>query len=149
MPPPWRALHQRQTTVAQYLAGESVPEDGSSPRHVLFQAALAAICHNSLLQPSAKRLKEHGKAHKLIIIAVERRLVVAANALLKTAMPGKAVQTQLPGQLARRRAPEHEACRVLYGRARLRRAALTGRRLWHYQNHEGWSRAQRPCVARS
>jgi transposase len=30
-------------------------------RHVLFQAALAAACHNPLLKTVAKRMKEHGK----------------------------------------------------------------------------------------
>lgn len=44
-------------------------------RHVLFQAALAAACHNPLLKTVAKRMKEHGKPHKVVIIA---------NAILKT-----------------------------------------------------------------
>ncbi|MEW9309931.1 transposase [Labrys neptuniae] len=34
-------------------------------RHVLFQAALAAACHNAVLRPLAKRLKERAKPHKL------------------------------------------------------------------------------------
>lgn len=58
-----------------------------SLRQVLFQAALAAARHNPLLKPLAKRLKERGKPHKLIIIAIARKLVVTANALLKTATP--------------------------------------------------------------
>jgi len=53
-------------------------------RHVLFQAALAAACHNPLLRPVAKRLKERGKPHKVIIIAIARRLITIANAILKT-----------------------------------------------------------------
>jgi transposase len=61
-----------------------------SLRHVLFQAALAAACHNPVLKPLAKRLKERGKPHKLIIIAVARRLVTIANAVLKTATPWRA-----------------------------------------------------------
>lgn len=56
-------------------------------RHVLFQAALVAAHHNPVLKPLAKRLKERGKPHKLIIIAVARRLVTIANAILKTATP--------------------------------------------------------------
>ena len=56
-------------------------------RQVLFQAALAAACHNPALKLLAKRLKERGKPHKLIIIAVARRLVAIANALLKTTTP--------------------------------------------------------------
>lgn len=53
-------------------------------RQVLFQAALAAACHNPALKPLAKRLKERGKRHKLVIIAIARRLITIANAILKT-----------------------------------------------------------------
>lgn len=53
-------------------------------RHVLFQAALAAACHNPILKPVAQHLKERGKPHKLIIVAIARRLVTIANAILKT-----------------------------------------------------------------
>ena len=56
-------------------------------RHVLFQVALAAACHNPALKPLAKRLKERGKPHKLIIIAVARRLVAIANAVIRTTTP--------------------------------------------------------------
>jgi len=61
-------------------------------RHVLFQAALAAACHNQMLKPVAKRLKERGKPHKLVIIAIARRLVTIANAVLKTALPWRPYQ---------------------------------------------------------
>ena len=53
-------------------------------RHVLFQAALAAACHKPVLKQVAKRLKERGKPHKLVIIAIARRLITIANAALKT-----------------------------------------------------------------
>lgn len=56
-------------------------------RHVLFQAALAAACHNPLLRFAAKRLKKKGKPHKLVIIAIARRLVTIANAVLKNGTP--------------------------------------------------------------
>lgn len=56
-------------------------------RHVLFQAALAAACHNPVLKPVAQRLKERGKPHKLVIVAIARRLVTIANAILKTGTP--------------------------------------------------------------
>ena len=56
-------------------------------RHVLFQAALAAACHNLVLKPVAQRLKMRGKPHKLIIVAIARRLVAIANAILKTGVP--------------------------------------------------------------
>lgn len=58
-----------------------------SLRHVLFQAALAAACHNPILKPVSKRLKERGKPHKLVIIAIARRLVIIANAIIKTGKP--------------------------------------------------------------
>lgn len=47
----------------------------------------AGACHNQMLKLIAKRLKERGKPHKLVIIAVARRLVAIANAVLKTATP--------------------------------------------------------------
>ncbi|WP_244271331.1 IS110 family transposase [Thalassospira sp. GB04J01] len=53
-------------------------------RRVLFQAALAAAYHNPMLKPVAQRLKERGKPHKLVIIAIARRLIAIANAILKT-----------------------------------------------------------------
>lgn len=58
-----------------------------SLRHVLYQAALAAACHNPVLKPTAKRLKERGKPHKLIIVAIARRMVTIANAVIKTGKP--------------------------------------------------------------
>lgn len=58
-----------------------------SLRHVLFQAALAAACHNPVLKPVAKRLKERGKPHKLVIIAIARRLVTIANSIIKAGIP--------------------------------------------------------------
>ena len=53
-------------------------------RRVLFQAALAAAFHNPVPEPVARRLKERGKPHELVIIAIARRLVIIANAILKT-----------------------------------------------------------------
>lgn len=53
-------------------------------RHVLYQAALAAACHNPTLKPVAQRLKKRGKPHKLVIVAIARRLITIANAILKT-----------------------------------------------------------------
>lgn len=53
-------------------------------RHVLFQAALVASYHNPALRAFADRLRERGKPHKVIIIAVARKLVTIANALCKS-----------------------------------------------------------------
>lgn len=55
--------------------------------HVLFQAVLAAACHNPLLKLVAKRLKEKGKLHKLVIIAIARRLITIADAVLRSGTP--------------------------------------------------------------
>ncbi len=53
-------------------------------RHVLFQAALVASHHNPVLKAFADRLRERGKPHKVIIIAVARKLVTIANAMCKS-----------------------------------------------------------------
>jgi len=53
-------------------------------RHVLFQAALVATYHNPVLKLFADRLRERGKPHKVIIVAVARKLVTIANALCKS-----------------------------------------------------------------
>lgn len=54
---------------------------------MLLQAALATSCHNPVLKPVAKHLKERGKPHKLVIIAITRRLVTIANAIIKIGKP--------------------------------------------------------------
>lgn len=53
-------------------------------RHVLYQAALAAAYHIPVLKSVAQRLNERGKPHKLVIVAVARRLVTITNAILKS-----------------------------------------------------------------
>lgn len=50
----------------------------------MFQAALAAACHNPVLKPIAQGLKMRGKPHKLVIVAIARRLIIIANAIPKT-----------------------------------------------------------------
>lgn len=56
-------------------------------RHVMFQAALVASNHNPALRTFADRLRDRGKAHKIIIIAVARKLITIANALCKSRQP--------------------------------------------------------------
>ena len=49
----------------------------------------------------AQRMKQRGKPHKLVIIAIARRLVTIANAILKTDLPWRmssAASTQLLGE---------------------------------------------------
>jgi len=53
-------------------------------RHVMFQAALVASHHNPVLKIFADRLRTAGKPHKVVIIAVARKLVTIANALAKS-----------------------------------------------------------------
>lgn len=51
-------------------------------RHLLYQAALVASNHNPALITFAKRLKQKGKPHKLVLIAVARKLLIIANAMV-------------------------------------------------------------------
>ncbi|OED48079.1 transposase [Rhodobacteraceae bacterium (ex Bugula neritina AB1)] len=53
-------------------------------RHVLFQVALVASHHNSVLKHFADRLRAAGKPHKVVITAVARKLVTIVNALCKS-----------------------------------------------------------------
>lgn len=62
-------------------------------RHVLYQAALAAACHNPVLKLVAQRLKARGKPHKVVIVAIARRLATIANAILKSGIPWQAKPT--------------------------------------------------------
>lgn len=55
-----------------------------SLRHVMFQAALVASHHNPVLKAFADRLRAAGKPHKVVIIAVARKLVAIANAMCKS-----------------------------------------------------------------
>ncbi|WP_228125614.1 transposase [Gluconobacter cadivus] len=44
-----------------------IPRGRRSLRPVLFQVGLAASCHNPVLKAVAKRMKQRGKPHKLVI----------------------------------------------------------------------------------
>jgi transposase len=54
---------------------------------VLLQAAPAAACPNLALKPVARRLKEKGELHKLVLIAIARRLTTIANDFMKSGIP--------------------------------------------------------------
>lgn len=56
-------------------------------RRILYMAAVAASRHNQVLRPFYERLRAKGKPAKLALIAVLRRLVVFANAVLKSSQP--------------------------------------------------------------
>ena len=87
-------LGRMTTGEAAVMTGPApVPQDSGSMRgrrllrHVLFRAALGAACHNPVLKPVAQHIKMRGKPHKLFIVAIARRLVTIANAILKTGVP--------------------------------------------------------------
>jgi transposase len=58
-------------------------------RNILYMAAVAASRHNPVLRPFYERLIAKGKPAKAALIAVLRRLVVFANAVLKSGQPWK------------------------------------------------------------
>jgi transposase len=58
-------------------------------RSILYMAAVTASRHNPLLRPFYEKLIVRGKPPKVAIIAVLRRLVVFANAVLKSGQPWK------------------------------------------------------------
>jgi transposase len=53
-------------------------------RSALYMAALAAAKHNPVLRAFKERLEEAGKKAKVILIAAARKLVVLANAVLRS-----------------------------------------------------------------
>lgn len=56
-------------------------------RSILYMAAVSASRHNPMLRPFYERLLAKGKPPKVALIAVLRRLVVFANAVLKSGQP--------------------------------------------------------------
>lgn len=67
---------------------------GRAPvRRVFYMAAVCAVRHNPILAPFYKHLRAAGKSAKLALVAVMRRLVVFANAVLKSGQPWKGAQT--------------------------------------------------------
>jgi transposase len=71
--------------------------DSSRIRHIrggrakvgiaLYQAAVAAIRYCTTMKAFYASLKARGKATKVALIAVARKLLVLANALLRTGIP--------------------------------------------------------------
>lgn len=56
-------------------------------RGVLYMAALSAAKHNPVFRAFRERLKAAGKKAKVILVAVARKLVVLANAILRDRKP--------------------------------------------------------------
>jgi transposase len=58
-------------------------------RNVIYMAAVTASRHNPVLKPFYERLIAKGKPVKVALVAVMRRLVVFANAVLRSGQPWK------------------------------------------------------------
>ena len=54
-----------------------------SLRRDLYMPAAVAMRHNAILRTFAERLRDKGKSHKVIVVAIMRKLVVLAFAILK------------------------------------------------------------------
>ena len=64
--------------------GKARIRDGRfAPRKALYMAALTAAYHNSILKVFFQRLMKKGKAPKVGIVAVMRRLIVIINAMVR------------------------------------------------------------------
>lgn len=59
-------------------------------RNVVYMAAVTASRHNPILKPFYERLIAKGKPVKVALVAVMRRLVVFANAVLRSGQPWQA-----------------------------------------------------------
>ncbi len=62
----------------------------------LYQAAVVAIRHLPAMKEFYARLKERGKASKVALIAVARKLLVLANALIRTMKPYEPANSVCP-----------------------------------------------------
>ncbi len=58
-------------------------------RDILFMAALSASAHNPTFKAFRDRLKASGKPHKLVLVAVMRKLITTLNAIIKSRQPFK------------------------------------------------------------
>ena len=67
------------------LRGQRHIRGGRAPaRKALYMAALCSILHNPLLKAFYQRLRAKGKAAKVALTAVMRKLLIHLNSLLKT-----------------------------------------------------------------
>ena len=68
------------------------------PRNVLYMAALSAATHNPDLRAVFQRLRAHGKPYNIAIVAIMRKLIALANALLRE---GRRWSADTPGSTTR------------------------------------------------
>jgi transposase len=78
-------VHQSGTMVAP----ARIRGGRAAVRSILYMAAVTASRHNPVLRPFYDRLIAKGKPAKVALVAVLRRLVVFANAVLKSGQPWK------------------------------------------------------------
>lgn len=67
---------------------------GDGRRHIrkaLYMAALSALRHPHLFGGQVTRMRENGKPGKVIVIAIARKMLVTANAILRSETPFKEV----------------------------------------------------------
>src|SRR4051794_28557501 len=67
--------------------GRHVRGGRAAVRRVLYLAALSAVRHNPALKAFRDRLSARGKKPKVILTAVARKLLVIANAVVRTGLP--------------------------------------------------------------
>lgn len=76
----------------KYKGRRRIKGGRSGLRRLLYQAALSTSRFNPVLSDFAKRLRAKGKPHKVVLIAVARKLIVLANSLLaKNAVWSRAI----------------------------------------------------------
>lgn len=79
------APHARES--GQWKGQRFIAGGRSRPRRMIYLAALAARRHDKTLNAFADRLSARGKPPKLAIVAVMRKLIEAANLVLKRQLP--------------------------------------------------------------
>jgi transposase len=67
--------------------GRHVRVGRAAVRLILYLAALSAIRHNPAMKAFRKRLLARGKRPKVILTAVARKVLVIANAVIRTGQP--------------------------------------------------------------
>jgi len=76
-------------TSSTMIAPARISGGRAAVRNVLYMAAVTATRHNHILKSFYQRLIAAGKPPKVALVAVMRRLVVFANAVLKSGQPWK------------------------------------------------------------
>jgi len=71
----------------QFRGLRAIAGGRSRPRRMLYLAAIAAKRHDPALRAFAQRLAANGKKPKLVIVAVMRKLIEAANLVLSRGQP--------------------------------------------------------------